>query len=522
MVIIVAVVLVMPTAKMYLDGTKTPEFWPHKKINLGLDLQGGMHLVLEVQTDDAVRNAMDVKISNIREALRKKAIKHRNIKLDDSANTLSLRLLATEDLGALKAIIADDFPELEVISSTPDGSASLVSLGMKATIADQKRKLATDQALETIRNRVDEFGVSEPDIRKQGEDRILIQLAGITDTKSAKDLIGKTATLTFRLVDESMDARTALAQGAPRGSEVLYLKQRDSLSGTVTSTPILVKKRVRLTGETLSDARLSFDRMNNDPQVSIRFDGLGAREFGRITKENVGRRLAIVLDKTVYSAPSIREPILGGEAQISGGFTLDEAKVLAIALRAGALPAEVKILEERTVGPTLGADSIRNGLISMMIGGICVIFFMVVYYKGAGLIADVALLLNVLLIAAGLAAFQATLTLPGIAGIILTIGMAVDANVLIFERIREELNLGHSPVAAVEAGFDKASLTILDANVTTLIAAVVLFQFGSGPVKGFAVTLGIGILSSLFTALVVSRLLFDSMLRKANVKTLSI
>ncbi|MCG8471396.1 MAG: protein translocase subunit SecD, partial [Desulfobacterales bacterium] len=214
--------------------------------------------------------------------------------------------------------------------------------------------------------------------------------------------------------------------------------------------------------------------------------------------------------------------ILQGEAQISGGFTLDEAKVLAIALRAGALPAEVKILEDRTVGPTLGADSIRNGLISMLIGGLAVVFFMVVYYKGSGLIADVALLLNVLLIAAGLAAFQATLTLPGIAGIILTIGMAVDANVLIFERIREELNIGRSPVAAVEAGFEKATLTILDANVTTLIAALVLFQFGSGPVKGFAVTLGIGILSSLFTALVVSRLLFDSILRKANVKTLSI
>ncbi|MCG8471761.1 MAG: protein translocase subunit SecD, partial [Desulfobacterales bacterium] len=374
-VIIVAVALVMPTAKMYMDGTKEPALWPHRKINLGLDLQGGMHLVLEVQTDDAVRNAMDVKISNIREALRKKAIKHRNIKLDEPTSTLSLRLLASEDIGTFRAVIADNFPELEVVSVVGDGSASNIKLGMKPEVADQKRKLATDQALETIRNRVDEFGVSEPDIRKQGDNRILIQLAGITDTKSAKDLIGKTATLTFRMVDESMDVRTAMASGAPRGSEILYLKQRDSLSGTVSSTPILVKKRVRLTGESLADARLSFDRMNNDPQVSIKFDSLGAREFARITKENVGRRLAIVLDQNVYSAPSIREPILQGEAKISGGFTLEEAKVLAIALRAGALPAEVKILEERTVGPTLGADSIRNGLISMMIGGICVIFF---------------------------------------------------------------------------------------------------------------------------------------------------
>lgn len=517
-----AAVFILPTTSMYLKGASEPDMWPHKKINLGLDLQGGMHLVLEVQTEKAVENAMSLKISDIRQTLRKKAMKNRGVTLVDQSSKLNVKLLSPDDLAAFKGIIADDFPDLEVVSTSQGVKMVVVTLAMKADEAERVKKLAADQALETIRNRIDEFGVSEPDIRKQGENRILIQLPGITDTKNAKDLIGKTATLQFRLVDEEGDVRAALESHAPAGSELLHLIRKDPATGAESSTPMLIKKRVLLTGDSLTDARVLFDNMANEPYVSIEFDRKGARIFGKITGDNINRRLAIVLDDTVYSAPVIRSKIAGGQAQITGGFAMEEARVLAIALRAGALPAPVKILEERTVGPTLGADAIRKGIWSMVIGGLAVVLFMMIYYKASGLIADVALILNVVLIAAGLAAFQATLTLPGIAGIILTIGMAVDANVLIFERIREELNLGQSPIAAVEAGFEKATLTILDANVTTLIAAMVLFQFGSGPVKGFAVTLGIGILSSLFTALVVSRLLFNSILRKANVKTLSI
>ena len=521
-VIIMAAVFILPTATMYLKGTSEPDMWPHKKINLGLDLQGGMHLVLEVQTEKAVENAMSLKISDIRQALRQKAMKNRGVVLVDQSSKLNVKLLSPDDLPEFRGIIADDFPDLEIASTSENGGMTLVTLAMKTAEAERVQKFAADQALETIRNRIDEFGVSEPDIRKQGENRIQIQLPGITDTKSAKDLIGKTATLQFRLVDEDSDVRTALESHAPAGSELLYLVRKDPATGAESSTPMLIKKRVLLTGDSLTDARVLFDNMANEPYVSIEFDRKGGHIFSKVTGDNINRRLAIVLDDTVYSAPVIRTKIPGGQAQITGGFTMEEARVLAIALRAGALPAPVKILEERTVGPTLGADSIRKGVWSMIMGGLAVILFMAVYYKGSGLIADLALVLNVTLIAAGLAAFQATLTLPGIAGIILTIGMAVDANVLIFERIREELNLGQSPIAAVEAGFEKATLTIMDANVTTLIAAIVLFQFGSGPVKGFAVTLGIGILSSLFTALVVSRLLFDAILRKANVKTLSI
>ncbi|MEJ2097376.1 MAG: protein translocase subunit SecD, partial [Deltaproteobacteria bacterium] len=287
-------------------------------------------------------------------------------------------------------------------------------------------------------------------------------------------------------------------------------------------TPYLVQKNTLLTGASLTDARVEIDSQYNEPYVSIQFDKKGGRIFSRITEQNVKKRLAIVLDGKVYSAPVIQEKISGGAARITGSFTMEQARDLAIALRAGALPAPVNVIEERTVGPSLGADSIRKGLISMCIGGLLVVIFMVIYYKGSGLIADIALLLNIVIIAGGLAGFQATLTLPGIAGIILTIGMAVDANVLIFERIREEMALGKTPRASVDAGYTRATLTILDANVTTLIAALVLFQFGTGPVKGFAVTLSLGVLASLFTALILTRLIFDYLLIHRKARTISI
>ncbi len=308
----------------------------------------------------------------------------------------------------------------------------------------------------------------------------------------------------------------------PPGTEVLYQIEEDADSKRSLKKPFLIKKRSLLTGAYLTDARVQIDSQYSEPYVSLNFDKKGARLFERITEENVNKRLAIILDKTVYSAPVIQEKISGGQARITGNFTAEEARDLAIILRAGALPAPVRFIEERTVGPSLGSDSINKGLISMGVGGIAVILFMIIYYKGSGLIADLALILNLILIAGGLAGFQATLTLPGIAGIILTIGMAVDANVLIFERIREEMRLGKTPHAALDAGYSRATLTILDANVTTLIAALVLFQFGTGPIKGFAVTLSLGVISSLFTALILTRSIFDYLLINRKMKKLSI
>ena len=308
----------------------------------------------------------------------------------------------------------------------------------------------------------------------------------------------------------------------PASSEILYETKEDPTTHHISKIPYLVKKRTSLTGAYLTDAKVQIDSQYNEPYVSITFDKKGARLFARITEENVKKRLAIVLDDNIYSAPVIQEKIAGGEARITGNFTTEEARDLAIVLRAGALPAPVQILEERTVGPSLGTDSIRMGLLSMCVGGLLVVLFMAIYYKGSGIVADFALILNILLIAGGLAGFGATLTLPGIAGIILTIGMAVDANVLIFERIREEMRLGKTPRAAVDAGYDRATLTILDANVTTLIAALVLFQFGTGPVKGFAVTLSLGVVASLFTALVATRAIFDYFLINRKIRTISI
>lgn len=522
LVIVVAVILVLPTIVMYVNGTEEPEVWPRKKINLGLDLQGGMHLVLDVQTEKAVHNTLDRRVYDIRKFLRTKQIKNKGIKRLDKKSTLQVKLLEADGATTFEDVLKKDFQDLEILSKTADGTIIDYSIGMIQEEADRIKKFAVDQALETIRNRIDEFGVSEPDIRKQGETRILIQLPGVTDTKNAKDLIGKTAILEFRLVDEDHTVQTAIASGPPPGSELLYEVKKDAVTGSETKTPYLIKKRVLLTGDSLTDARLSFDSMKNEYYVALEFDKKGGRTFTKITGDNVGKRLAIILDNTVYSAPVIQTKISGGRAIITGTFTQEEGKILSIALRAGSLPAPVEILEERTVGPTLGKDSIRKGLMSMVIGGLIVIGFMVIYYMGSGLIADTALVLNILFMSAGLAMFQATLTLPGIAGFILTIGMAVDANVLIFERIREELRLGQTPAAAVSAGFDKATLTILDANVTTLIAALVLFQFGSGPVKGFAVTLGLGILSSLFTSLVISRMIFEFILSSFTVKKLSI
>lgn len=512
-VVLAAVIYILPTLEI--------DVWPHKKINLGLDLQGGMHLVLEVDSAKAVESTAERISQEIREQLKKKRLREIAVTRNEETQ-ISIRVKKAENVDKFKELLDDEFRDLRKISEqTNNGNYSIV-LGLTENDRDHIEKLAVDQALETIRNRIDQFGVAEPDIRRQGENRILIQLPGIKDTQRAKDLIGKTALLEFKLVDDTASLDAALKGDIPPGREVLYQVEENPETQRTTKTPFILKKSTLLTGAYLTDARVDIDSQFNEPYVSIKFDRKGARIFERITEANVNKRLAIVLDKNVYSAPVIQEKIAGGQARITGRFTDAEARDLAIVLRAGALPAPVNVLEERTVGPSLGADSIQKGLLSMCIGGLLVVVFMIMYYKTAGFIADLALALNIVLIGAGLAGFQATLTLPGIAGIILTIGMAVDANVIIFERIREELSLGRTPGAAIDAGYDRATLTILDANVTTLIAAVVLFQFGTGPVKGFAVTLSLGVIASLFTALIMSRLIFDYLLMYRKPKTLSI
>jgi len=497
------------------------DIWPHKKINLGLDLQGGMHLVLEVDTEKAVDDTVERITQELRSQLRKAHIRVAEL-ARVNGNKISLSVNGQENIVKCEKLLDTEFKDLRLVTRSKSDELLSVTLDLPEKESAHIKRLAADQALETIRNRIDQFGVSEPDIRHQGENRILIQLPGIKDTKRAKMLIGRTALLEFKLLDETGDITAALNGNVPPGSELLYEVKEDLGTNRTTRTPYLVQKRTLLTGAYLTDARVEIDSQYNEPYVSIQFDKKGGRIFSQITEQNVKKRLAIVLDNKIYSAPVIQEKISGGAARITGSFTMDQARDLAIALRAGALPAPVKVIEERTVGPSLGADSIRKGLLSMFIGGILVVIFMIIYYKGSGVIADIALLLNIVIIAGGLAGFQATLTLPGIAGIILTIGMAVDANVLIFERIREEMNLGKTPRASVEAGFNRATLTILDANVTTLIAALVLFQFGTGPVKGFAVTLSLGVLASLFTALILSRLIFDYLLIKRKVRHISI
>ena len=523
LVLAISVIYIMPTVVMYSKGQSEPEMWPNKKINLGLDLQGGMHLLLEVQSDKAVETAMDAKIYDMRKKMMQSQIIPKAVKRMDKSAVLMVHVASGEPAVKFEDIVKKEFPEIEITSKQGDTETTEYNLAIVAEEADRIKKSAVDQALETIRNRIDEFGVNEPEIRKQGENRIQIQLPGIKDPENAKSLMGKTAVLQFRLVDEDHDVEQAIASNPPPESEVLYETSKDPVTGAIISkTPYLIKKEVLLTGEALTDARLSFDSMDNQYFVSIDFDNKGAKRFAAITEKNIQKRLAIVLDDSVYSAPVIQSKIPGGHARITGSFTQEEGKVLAIALRAGALPAPVVTLEERTVGPALGMDAIKKGVISMILGTAIVFLFMVVYYKKSGAIANVTLFMNIIIMAAALAMLQATLTLPGIAGFVLTIGMAVDAHVLIFERIREELRLGLSPLAASEKGFERAALTIIDSNVTTLIAAIVLYQYGTGPVKGFAVTLSIGIVASMFTSLIVCEMIFNRMIKRLGNKPLSI
>ncbi|RMD85676.1 MAG: protein translocase subunit SecD [Candidatus Dadabacteria bacterium] len=479
-----------------------PGWWrtvlPTQSIRLGLDLQGGIHLVLEVDVDKAVQNAVDVLAEQLRKELRDEEIATRDWRREGLAG-VSFELVSRSRAEKMLTYIGDNFPNLEKVGE--EGNRYRFEL-IEPEIKNI-RQFAVEQALETIRNRVDEFGVAEPTIQRTGENGILVQLPGVRDPDRAKRLIGRTAQLEFRmLADQSTTGPT----------ETLTGEEVDPVTHHARTVTYRVEKQVLMTGDVIADARHRPGQYGEPPYVSLTLNSRGARIFERITADNVGRRLAIILDGKVQSAPVIRERIGGGRAVITGNFTLDEARDLAIVLRAGALPAPVHIAEERTVGPSLGRDSIRAGVRSFIIGGILVTLFMVVYYRGSGLIADLGLVCNVLVLLGILAGFQATLTLPGIAGIVLTLGMAVDANVLINERIREELRLGQTTHAALDAGYSRALPAILDSNITTFLAGLVLFQFGSGPIKGFALTLCIGIASTIYSAVFASRVMHDLVL----------
>ncbi len=515
-ILVAGIILLVPSFTSTLPPGWT-KVLPSDKIHLGLDLQGGIHLVLEVEADKAVENAAERISEEIKEALRTQKVAFARVA---KTNTWDIEVVlpGSEQQNELRQVIEKEFPRLKWVNveNLPEGTRIAFTLDDKEV--NNIKKLAVAQGLETIRNRIDQFGVREPDIRPEGEDRILVQLPGISNPQEAINLIGKTAVLEFKLVSQNVNE----AEGKlPPGVKSYPMRSSERTARGESKTPL--EEKTVLTGQYITDARVEIDsRGFGGSHISLEFDPQGARMFERLTEANVGRQLAIVLDGVVYSAPQIKERISGGKAQITGGFTDEEAKVLAIALRTGRLPAPVKILEQRTVGPALGADSITKGIIASLIGGIGIIIFMLVYYKLSGVVADLALFMNIILILAAMALVGATLTLPGIAGIALTIGIAVDANVLIYERIREELRLGKTPRAAVDTGYSRATITILDANVTSLIAALVLYQFGTGPIKGFAVTLSIGLVANLFTAIFVTRVIFDYLLTERRVKELSI
>jgi preprotein translocase subunit SecD len=498
------------------------KYLPDKKINLGLDLKGGMYLTLGVEVEKAVTNSL----GQTGQELRRRAAEKNIVILSPrilSDGRLEFTLGRADQESALRDLLgaAEDFAALQLGSPTalPSGSLRFTAT-YSDSYASKIEDMALDQAVRTIRNRIDQFGVAEPDIRKQSEHRIQIQLPGLDDPQRAIELVGRTAQLTFHLVRTDLDPEGILPP------DTMVLPRVSPIGGQddEPSAMLVINRDALLSGEDLTDARVSLqgNEYQRSAHVSIHFSSRGAGVFERITGENVGRRLAIVLDGKVYSDPVINERIAGGAASISGRFTVNEAQDLAIVLRAGSLPAPVSVLEERTVGPTLGRDSIQSGIMAAIVGSLGVIIVMAVYYGIAGIIADLMLMFTILLLMAGMAAFGATLTLPGIAGIVLTVGMAIDANILIYERIREELRAGMTAIDAVLAGFSRATITITDSNLTSIIATAILYQFGTGPIRGFAVTLSLGIFASMFTSIFVSRGIFLLWLRLNGGKSISI
>lgn len=472
-------------------------------MNLGLDLRGGVHFLLEVDMKAALAKAVDRYQADFRSTLREAKIRYLGVRPEADAIVVKFREAAQRD-SALSAIQKDFRNEMDVIAADRDGDAVIEARLKEATILEIQR-FALQQNMTSLRKRVNELGVAEPIIQQQGLDRIVVQLPGVQDTARAKKILGATATLEFRMVDEQGDAIAARQSGRVPGGDKLFFERNGQ--------PILLKRRVMLTGEYITGAASGIESTNGSPAVFITLDGKGARLFSKATGQNIKKLMAVVYIETKPDGRKVEEVInvariqdqLSKRFQITGLDSTREARDLALLLRAGALAAPMKFVEERTVGPSLGKANIERGFVSVALGFLLVMIFMVIYYKLFGLVANIALALNLVFVVAILSMIQATLTLPGIAGIVLTVGMAVDANVLIFERVREELRNGNSPQASITAGYGQAFSTIFDANITTLIAALVLYVFGTGPIKGFAITLSIGILSSMFTAIFVTR-----------------
>jgi preprotein translocase subunit SecD len=496
--------------------------WAQRHIVLGLDLQGGSHILLEVDTDDVRKQKVDTLRDDVRRVLREArvglvgapVVRGNSVEVRIRENDLQQGLTKLRELSA---------PLGGVLSTSGQRSVDIQNVGgglVRLTVTEpaiiERTRQVVDQSIEIIERRINGLGLVEPSIQRQGTDRVLVQVPGLGDPQRLLDVIGKTAKLTFRMVDITMTPEQAQQGRPPPESEIVKGSQGEN------GQPYLLEKRVIVSGEELTDAQPGFDQRTSEPIVSFKFNTSGARSFARATQENVGRPFAIVLDDEVISAPVIREPILGGSGQISGNFTVESANNLAILLRAGALPARLTPIEQRVVGAGLGQDSIESGKLASYYGGALVVVFMVLTYGLFGVFASIAVAINVAMIFGVLSLLNATLTLPGIIGIVLTIGIAVDSNVLIYERIREEVRTGRSPITAIDAGFTRALATILDSNITTFIAAAVLFFIGTGAVRGFAVTLGIGIVTTVFTAFTLTRLIVAWWVRYTRPQQLAI
>ena len=490
------------------------DFLPQNRINLGLDLKGGMNLTLGVDVEKAIENTLSIMGQGIREKILTEGYTILRPRMKNGE--LEIIVPKQEQVVAIKEIIQTWNPNLQLIDES-NNNAGTAGTSLKYVLSDIAKKeaenLTLDQVVRTIRNRIDQFGVAEPDIRKQSNNQVQVQLPGLTDTSRAIQIVGQTAHLEFRIVRDDVNPNDFVL---PAGTQ--RLPMLDKQGG---QSSIVLDNQVLLTGADIVNARPSFDKYGS-AYVSLKFSPKGAITFEQVTGENIKKRLAIVLDGEVYSAPVIQDKIAGGEASISGEFTTEQANDLAVVLRAGSLPAPVHILEERTVGPSLGQESIDSGIMASLVGAILVLLMMPLFYGYSGLVADILLCGTLSLMFAGLSLFGATLTLPGIAGVVLTIGMAVDANVLIFERIREELRLGVNTAEAIYAGFSRASISIMDSNLTTIIAAVILYQFGTGPIRGFAVTLSLGIVASMFTSVFVCRAVFEWWSERNPNKALSV
>src|SRR5580658_46836 len=502
---------------------KTWPAWAQRRLGLGLDLQGGSHILLEVDQSDVRKQRLDSLRDDVRRTLRDARISFSTPPIV-RGNSVEVRLREGPGFPAALAKLRELSQPLGGVLQgngqrtleVADAGGGLIRLTPSDAAMTERIRQTVEQSIPIIEKRINELGLVEPTIQRQGSDRILVQVPGLGDPRRLLELLGQTAKLEFRMVDNSVSPQEALQGRAPPDSEVLFETEGGQ------QVPILVYKQALVEGADLSDAQAGFDQRTSEPIVSFRFNTSGARKFATATQENVGRPFAIVLDNKVISAPVIREPILGGSGQISGNFTVETANNLAILLRGGALPAKLSVIEQRVVGPGLGEDSIRAGVHASIAGAILVVVFMLATYGLFGLFANVAVAINVGMIIGILSFLSATLTLPGIAGIVLTVGIAVDSNVLIYERIREEVRNGRTPISAIDAGFTRALATILDSNITTFIAAAVLFFIGTGPVRGFAVTLGIGIITTLFTAFTMTRLIMAWWVRAVRPQTVPI